>query len=112
MWSLFFPGAGHAYLGQWGQAVARGVLSLWALAVVGVAALQGSAGGARVIAIVFGLVATALWTVDAHDAYREASQEPSLVILKGKMFFYLVIALLGLLMSMLVFAFMKAQGAG
>lgn len=101
MVSLFFPGAGHAYLGMWGQAIARGVLSLWVLFVVLVSVLQRGAGS-TLIAVVFALVAFALWAVAAHDAYREAQQRGSAVLLKGKVFLYLVLGLLGLLMLLLV----------
>lgn len=101
MISLFFPGAGHAYLGMWGQAIARGVLSLWVLFVVLVSVLQPGAGS-TLIAVVFGLAAFALWAVAAHDAYREAQQQESAVLLKGKVFLYLVLGLLALLMVLLV----------
>ena len=101
MVSLFFPGAGHAYIGMWGQAVARGVLSLWVLFVVLVSVLQKGAGSG-LIAVVFGLVAFALWAAAAHDAYREAQHQESQVLLKGKVFLYLVLGLLGLLMVLLV----------
>ncbi|MFP5352514.1 MAG: hypothetical protein ACLGIB_08130 [Actinomycetota bacterium] len=99
--SLFFPGAGHGYLGMWGQAIARGVLSLWVLFVVLVSLLQRS-GGSTLIAGVFGLAAFGLWAIAAHDAYREAQHQPGAVILKGKVFLYLVLGLLGLLMILLV----------
>lgn len=99
--SLFFPGAGHGYLGMWGQAIARGVLSLWVLFVVLVSVLQRS-GGSTLIAIVFGLAAFALWALAAHDAYREAQNQSGAVILKGKVFLYLVLGLLALLMILLV----------
>lgn len=101
--SLFFPGAGHAYLGMWGQAIARGVLSLWVLFVVLVSVLQRGAGSS-LIAGVFGLAGFALWGVAAHDAYREAQHQESAVLLKGKMFLYLVLGLLALLMILLVTA--------
>lgn len=99
--SLFFPGAGHGYLGMWGQAIARGVLSLWVLFVVLVSVLQRS-GRSTLIAVVFGLAAFALWAVAAHDAYREAQHQSGAVILKGKVFLYLVLGLLALLMILLV----------
>lgn len=99
--SLFFPGAGHAYLGMWGQAIARGVLSLWVLFVVAVSVLQKGAGSG-LIAAVFGLAAFALWAIAAHDAYREARHEERAVLLKGKLFLYTVLGLLALLMVLLV----------
>jgi hypothetical protein len=109
--SLLLPGAGHAYIGHWGQAIARGVISLWAIMVVFVAALQRGAASSNLVMVVFGIVATGLWGVGAHDAYREARGEKSLVILKGKAFFYLVLGLILLLIMLLMSAALKANGS-
>jgi hypothetical protein len=109
MLSLFFPGAGHGYLGLWGQAVARTVLSLWVLFVVLVSVLQRGQAGSAMIGFVFGVAATGLWAASAHDAYREARREPSLVLLKGKVFLYLVLGLLALLMLLLVSSGLRAR---
>jgi hypothetical protein len=100
--SLFFPGAGHAYLGMWGQAVARGVISLWVVATAIFAAAQG-ATQSMIMAVVFGLMSFALWAVSAHDSYREARGEKRLVLLRDKLFLYLVLGLL-LLSVMMVFS--------
>ena len=104
MYSLFFPGAGHWHLGLTGQAVARGVLSVW---VVLVAVLAGVAGSV-LMAVVFGLAALGLWIVAAHDAYREARHESTAVILKGRTFLYLVLGLLLLMVVLLVAAGIQA----
>jgi hypothetical protein len=109
LFSLFFPGAGHGYLGLWGQAIARGVLHAWVLFVVLIALFQRGPGSVPV-AVVFGLAATALWGVSAHDAYREARHESSQVLLKGKVFLYLVLGLLVLLMVLLVSSGLRARG--
>ncbi len=110
MVSLFLPGAGHAYLGLWGQAVARAVITLWIFFVVLISLLQrGQAGSARV-AVVFGIAATALWVVAAHDAYREAREEQGLVLLKGKVFLYTVLGLLVLLVVLLMSSGLSARG--
>lgn len=109
MVSLFFPGAGHGYLGLWGQAVARGVLHLWVLMVVLVSLVQRGEGGSTLIGIVFALVATALWAASAHDAYREARNEPNQALIKGKVFLYLVLGLLMLLMVMLTASGLSAR---
>lgn len=109
MMSLFFPGAGHGYLGLWGQAIARGVLHAWVLFVVLIALLQKGAGSAS-LAVVFGLAAAGLWGVSAHDAYREARHESSQVLLKGKIFLYLVIGLLLLLFLLIVSSALRARG--
>jgi ribosomal protein L40E len=108
MVSLFFPGAGHAYIGLWGQAVARAVTTVWVVVVVLVAALQGGLAGAGTIPILFSLVAFGLWIVAAHDAYREARVEPHLVILKPRYFLYLVMGLLLLLFIAVVASGLRA----
>lgn len=104
MYSLFFPGAGHWYLGLKGQAVARGVLSVW---VVLVAVLAGVAGSV-LMGVVFGLAALGLWIAAAHDAYREARSESAAVILRGRIFLYLVLGLLLLMVVLLVAAGIQA----
>lgn len=104
MVSLFFPGAGHAYLGMWPQAIARGVVSLWAGLMTLFFAVGGN-GGSLGVAALFGLVTFALWVVAAHDAFREASDEPRQVLLHGRRFTYLV---LGLLMLLLASMFLSA----
>lgn len=109
--SLFLPGAGHAYLGQWGQAVARAIISLWAFMVVIVAALQRGAAASNAVMVVFGVATFALWGVSAHDAYREARDERALVLLKGKVFFYLVLGLLLLLVGILMSTALRGQAA-
>jgi hypothetical protein len=111
MISLFMPGAGHAYLGMWGQAIARGVISLWVFMVVLVAALQKGAASSNLVMVVFGTVTFVLWGVTAHDAYREARDEKTLVILKGRMFFYMVLGLLLLLVSLLMMSMVKVQSS-
>lgn len=105
--SLFFPGAGHGYLGMWGQAVARGVISLWVIATAFFAAAQG-ATQSLIVAVVFGLVSFALWVVSVHDAYREAKGQTSAVLLRDKLFLYLV---LGLLLLSVMMVFSIAMGA-
>jgi hypothetical protein len=109
MISLFLPGAGHAYLGMWGQAIARGVISLWVLLVVVVAAFQRGAASSNVILVTFGLASIMLWGVTAHDAYREARDERTLVVMKGKIFLYTVLGLLLMLVAIVMSAMMKAQ---
>lgn len=111
LYSLFWPGAGHAYLGMWGQAVARGVLSAWVIAVALIAGIQGSTPGSRAMAGLFALAALGLWILAAHDAYREAQGDPASVVLKGRLFVYVVLGLLVLLMVMVVSAGMQARSA-
>jgi hypothetical protein len=106
LYSLFFPGAGHWYLELKGQAVARGVLSLWVVAVAVLAAIAGS----TLMGVVFAAVALVLWIAAAHDAYREARNEPSMVLLKGRVFLYLVLGLLLLMVVLLVAAGLQAGG--
>ncbi|MDQ3940125.1 MAG: hypothetical protein M3238_02110 [Actinomycetota bacterium] len=108
--SLFLPGAGHAYLGLWPQAVTRAVVSTWVVLVVVAGALQRDIPGSFLLAVTFGLVAFALWVTAAHDAYREARGETAQVILKGRVFLYVVLGLLSLLFVMLVAAGFSARG--
>lgn len=104
MYSLFFPGAGHWHLGMKGAAVARGVLSVWVVLVAIAAAVAGSA----TVATVFGIAAFALWAIAAHDAFREAQGAPGSVILKSRVFLYVVLALLMLMIIMLVSTGLRA----
>lgn len=108
--SLFFPGAGHAYIGMWGQAIARASISLWVIFTALMGAVQKDIKGGSILAIVFGLAAFALWALAAHDSYREARRERSLVILQGRRFLYTVMGLLGLLFLLLVGTALTARG--
>ena len=105
--SLFMPGAGHAYLGMWGEGFARAVISAWVVLVAVFAAAQDVAQ-AKIMAALFGMVATGLWMIAAHDSYREASGTSSSVILKRRVFLYLV---LGLLMLSIIMIFSMVMGA-
>jgi hypothetical protein len=96
--SLFFPGAGHAYMGDWGQGVARAVVSIWAVLVCFFAGVQGGKG--MLLAVAFGVIAFCLWVISAHDAFRDASGSPALALIKSGHFLYLVLGLLGLQLSM------------
>ena len=105
LYSLFFPGAGHWYMDMRPQAIARGVLSVWVIVVALIAGIQGS----MVLALPFAAVAFVLWVLGAHDAYREARGEPAQVILKGRMFMYVVFGLLLLMVFLLVGAGLRAR---
>ncbi len=104
MYSLFFPGAGHWTLGMKAQGAARAIVSTW---VVGVALLSAIAGSIA-MASAFGVAAFALWFAGAHDAYREARGEGGLVVLKPRVFVYVVLGLLLLMVVMLVSAGLRA----
>ncbi len=106
--SLALPGAGHWYLGMKGQAVARAIISIWVVFVVIVSGIQRGVPGSLAIAFAFGLAAFALWFVSAHDAYREARSEPGQVLLKGKIFVYVVLGLLFLLIALMIPAALRA----
>ena len=106
MYSLFFPGAGHWYMEMRGQAVARGVLSVWVVMVAIIGAVIGSLG----LAIPFGMTAFALWILAAHDAYREAQGDTRAVILKGRTFVYVVMGLLMLMIVLLVTTGLRGAG--
>lgn len=98
--SLFFPGAGHAYLGLWAQAVARAVVSVWVIAMTLFFAIGGK-GGSMPVAVLFALMGFGLWGTAAHDAFREANGEPGQALLQGRRFTYLVLSLLMLLLGSL-----------
>lgn len=107
MYSLFLPGAGHGYLGLWGDAIARAVLSIFSVTVAVIAFV----GDAPLVASVFGLVAFALWLIAAHDAYREGSHQPSQTIIKTRYYGFLMMGILGLLFIMLMVTYfgLRAQ---
>ena len=105
LYSLFFPGAGHWYIDMKGQAIARGVLSVWVVFV----ALLGGVQGSLALALPFALAAFALWAIAAHDAYREARGESAAVILKGRAFMYVVFGLLLLMFLLLVGTGLRAR---
>ena len=106
--SLFFPGAGHAYLKLWPQAISRIVVQVWVLAIV-ILALVAKGKGSLIVAITFGLVAFVLWVIAAHDAYREARGEAKQVVLRGRNFVYAVFGILGLLFVTLVSSVLSAK---
>ena len=104
--SLFLPGAGHGYLGLWGEAIARAVISTWAVFVT--IFLMTQDGKGTLMAIVFGVIATGLWVVAAHDAFREAAGLTNQVILKRKFFIWVV---MGLLMLSVLMVLVTVVGA-
>jgi hypothetical protein len=106
--SLFWPGAGHGYLGEWGQAIARGVVSFWVLIVTAVSYAQSGIGAMTTI---FGTIGFGLWVVAAHDSFQEASNARDKVILKQKYFLWIVLGLLVLLMGMLLMQGLQASAA-
>ena len=108
MISLFFPGGGHAYLGMWAQAVTRALVSLWAILMTLFFAIGGKTGSTP-IAVMYGFSAFGLWVTAAHDAFREASGQPRQVLLQGRRFTYLVLALLMLLLGSLFLAAMSSR---
>ncbi len=110
-WSLVFPGGGHVYVGLLGQAIARALVSLWVIAIAAFSASQ-RGPGATVVLVVFCLVAFGLWILSAHDAYREAELDPGAVILRGRRFVFLVLALLLLLTTVLVVAGLAGARTG
>jgi len=106
--SLFWPGAGHGYIGDWGQAIARGVVSFWIFVVAAVTYAQSGLGPMTTI---FGGLSFVFWAVTAHDAFQEASNAPSKVILRGRYLVWLVLGILVLLMGMLVVEGLQANAA-
>jgi rubredoxin len=107
--SLVLPGAGHAYLGMWGQAVARAIISTWVVAVAFFAGRSGGPGAMPILGL-FGIAAFGLWLVSAHDAYREATGDPRAALLRDRMFLYTVLGLLGLLAIVVFTAALQVRG--
>jgi hypothetical protein len=103
--SLFWPGAGHALLGLWGQALGRAVTSLWVLSLALVSAVQ--QGLTAPTSLLFAVVSFALWGAGAHDAYRDATGDGSAVLLTPGRFRYVV---LGLLVLSVGSVFVTAMG--
>ncbi|HVF54155.1 MAG TPA: zinc ribbon domain-containing protein [Actinomycetota bacterium] len=93
--SLFFPGAGHAMMGLWGEAISRGVISIFA---VGATLVFGIQGAPVWITVAYGLVATALWAAAAHDAWQEANGRHNSAFLVGRRFTFVVLGMIMLLM--------------
>jgi hypothetical protein len=110
LYSLFFPGAGHAYLGLVGQAVARGVMSVWVVGVALLSMLSGGGSASLLLSLSYGLAAVGLWLAAAHDAYREAKDQPGLVVLSGRRFLYVTIALISVLFMVMIFGALGARG--
>jgi hypothetical protein len=106
--SLFWPGAGHGYIGQWGQAIARGVVSFLLLVITAVSFAQSGAGG---MATIFGGIAFSFWAVAAHDSFQEASNAPNKVILRPKYFLWFVLGILMLMVGSVLLQGFKASGA-
>lgn len=102
MYSLFFPGAGHGYLGLWGDAIGRAIISVFTLGV----AITAYFGEAPLVTVAFGLLAFALWIIAAHDAYREAAHQPGQVIIKTRYYGYVMLAILGLLFLALMITYL------
>jgi hypothetical protein len=92
--SLFMPGAGHAFVGLWGQAAARAVTSTWVVCMALMFAFE--QGPTAAVTLLFGAVAFGLWALAAHDAHREAAGDSASVILRGRAFMFVFLCLVGL----------------
>lgn len=99
--SLFFPGAGHAYLGLWPQAIARGMIAALVVLVTILGAVA-PGSSSKPLATVFFMVSFGWWALSAHDAYREATGRRYAVILKDRGFLFAVLGILLLLTAMVV----------
>jgi ribosomal protein L40E len=107
--SLFLPGAGHAFVGQWGQAAARAVTSTWVLCMALMFAFE--QGPTAAVTILFGVAAFGLWAVGGHDAYREAAGDSAGVILRGRSFMFVFLSLVGLSVVAVFVSAFAALGA-
>ena len=106
--SMIWPGAGHGYLGEWGQAIARAVVSLLVLVVAGLSYAQTGLGP---MTAAFSGVSFVFWAVTAHDSFQEATNAPSRAVLKGRSLLWLVMGILMLLMGMLVIEGLQVNAA-
>ena len=106
--SLFFPGAGHAYLGLWPQALARGVIGALVVLVTILGAIA-PGSSSRPLATVFFMVSFGWWVLSAHDAYREATGRRYAVILKDRGFLFVVLGILLLLTAMVIVTLATAR---
>jgi hypothetical protein len=106
--SLLWPGVGHALIGLWGHAIARAVTTLWVAAATLTFAVQQGFGAPATL--VFAAVATALWAVTAHDAYREASGNTGAVLLTPRLFAFAVLALMALSVATVFASALGARG--
>ena len=106
--SLFFPGAGHAYLGLWAQAIARGVIGALVVLVTILGAIA-PGSSSKPLATVFFMVSFGWWALSAHDAYREATGRRYAVILKDRGFMFAVLGILLLLTAMVVVTLAAAR---
>jgi hypothetical protein len=104
--SLILPGGGHAYVGIWGQAVARAVTSAWVVFVALLSAVQ--RGLLAPLPLLFEGAAVALWLVAAHDAYREAAGQGGAVILRGRLLTWVLAGLVLLSVAATLAAAMAA----
>jgi hypothetical protein len=110
LYSLLFPGAGHAYLGLPGQAVARGVTSVWVMGVTLISIFSGGGNVSLVLSLCYGAAALGLWLVAAHDAYREANHQSGLTLLSGRRHVYLTVALIGILFVVMTLGALGLRG--
>jgi hypothetical protein len=92
--SLFMPGAGHAFVGLWGQATARAVTSTWVVCVALLFAFE--QGPTAAGTFLFGAAGFGLWAAAAHDAYREAVGDAGSAILRGRSLMFVFLCLVGL----------------
>lgn len=92
--SLFMPGAGHAFVGLWGQAAARAVTNTWVVSVALLFAFE--QGPTAAGTFLFGAAAFGLWAAAAHDAYREAAGDAGRAMLRGRSLMFVFLCLVGL----------------
>lgn len=110
LYSLLLPGAGHAYLGYVGQAIARAVMSIWVVGVALIAVFAGGGGPSALISASYGIAAVGLWLAAAHDAFREANEQPGLVWLSGRRFLYVTLGLIAVLFMVITLGAIGARG--
>ena len=72
LWSLTFPGVGHAKAGRTGDGIARATLFVLAFGLTLVIAFSGATGSLRAVVIVLLLSSLTVYLGSAYEAYRIA----------------------------------------
>jgi Double zinc ribbon len=72
LWSLTFPGVGHAKAGRAGDGLARGTLFVLAFGLTLVMAFSGATGALRAVVLLLLLASLTVYLGSAYEAYRIA----------------------------------------
>ena len=96
LWSLTFPGVGHAKAGRAGDGIARGTLFVLAFGLTLVIALSGATGPLRAVVILLLLSSLTVYLGSAYEAYRIADGGGPLVSSRALLWATVVFVLLSI----------------